>query len=349
MAIKVIRNNYPLHSDEWYANRMNYIGASEVGAVLGLSPYTPAAKLFLEKIGMMEQPRFANKFTYWGLALEDLIADAWKYHNGEEDDYVQNKEEGKELRGCKKVNGFYVNDKYPHLSSTPDRMIDKGAFSLLDRQPLGQRCPLELKTISEFEAKTWETGIPVSYLAQVHAQMIITGTEYSELALLKSGKFFEVLPVKLSEELRDAILEKTDHFWNKLVLPGKALVKELKTLKDSDGELKEEILLELANLEPAPDGTPAYAQFLSERFNNTAESRPPTKEEYEFMLEYDKGTVIKKEGEKAMLLAKNSLLASTAEYEEVADNKCKMINRKAEGKRAYFSIKILSDDNLKTK
>ena len=340
MAIKIIRNNYPLHSEEWYANRLERIGASEIGAVLGLSPYTPAAKLFLEKIGMMEQGKFQNKFTFWGLALEDLIADAWKYHNGQEEDYIQNKGEGKKIRDCKNVNGFYVNDKYPHLSSTPDRMIDKGMFNLLDRAPLTKRCPLELKTISDYEAKMWENGIPVSYLAQVHGQMITTGTEYAELALLKSGKFFEVLPVKLSTELRDIIIEKTTAFWDK-VLIGKKLVEELN--KESDDKRKEAILLEIDSLEPAPEGTPAYASFLSERYKNTVESRPPTKEEYKLMLEYSAAAEEKKEAEKGMLTAKNTLLASTKEFEEISDAKCKMINRKKEGERAYFSIKILTD------
>jgi len=345
--IKIIRKVPPLHSPEWYAMRLLSIGASEVGAVLGLSPYKPAARLFCEKIGMMEDSRLPNKFIYWGLELEDLIANAWKFYDGGEDSYIMNKDAKKVIRDCKKINGFFVNSDYPHLSATPDRMMVKNAFRLTDNAVLGMQCPLEIKTISEWESKNWEAGIPVFYLAQVHAQMICTGTEYSEIAMLKSGRHFEVVPVVMSAELRDIILEKTTDFWNNRVLPAKKLMAELQNEQAEDK--KEAIHRELHDLEPAPEDTPAYSEFLSERYHTKPSSRPPTDEEHEWMVEYERAQRVKKVAEGLMLGAKNKLINNAQQTEVLEDHRCKMIHRNEEGKRSYFSVKLLSKSDSEEK
>src|ERR1017187_9527733 len=105
--IQIIRTGFEIHSELWYDNRLKTLGASDVSAVLGLSQYTPTSKLFCEKAGIIPQWKNPNRFTYWGTMLEELIANTWKYYSGEEDSYIANQREGKIMRECRKVNGYY--------------------------------------------------------------------------------------------------------------------------------------------------------------------------------------------------------------------------------------------------
>jgi len=337
--VKIIRNDVEVHSEEWHKLRLNSIGASEVGAVLGLSPFTPAAKLFSEKVGIIAPWTSGNIYTYWGLAMEQIIAEGWSYYDGTEDSYVKNSKEGNVIRQCRKINGYYINEDVPQLTATPDRMINKGAFSLIDKSILDTNCPLEIKNINGFELKKWDTGLPVYYLAQVHAQLICTGADYGELCLLEDGKKLHVFPITRSEELVNVVLEKTHDFWFNRVLPAKKLMEQMATANEKE---KEEIGKELYALEPEPEASPAYEEFLKERYKTEPKSRDISPEEYTLAIGYDEARKIAKAAEGDMQFAKNKILHSLQEFEEVGDDTVKIVNRpkNEQRKRDYFSITI---------
>jgi predicted phage-related endonuclease len=80
-----IESNLKPGSTEWLANRKNFIGASELGSIMGLSPYLCSAELFHRKLGLMPDNGIENNFVYWGHSLESVIATAWEAYNGEAD------------------------------------------------------------------------------------------------------------------------------------------------------------------------------------------------------------------------------------------------------------------------
>ena len=335
--IKIVRTGLLIHTEPWYEARKNSLGASEVSSVLGLSQFTPAAKTFAEKVGIIEPFKSANKFTFWGSAIEELIATAWTFYSGEEDSYIQNEREGKVQRICRKINGHFLNLDHPHLTASPDRIINKGSFSLIDKSPLMASCPIEIKTVSGFEMKRWETGIPPYYLAQIHAQMLCMGSNYGELAILEDGRSLHVYPIQRSEELINIIIEKTTSFWNDRVIPAKKLMERMATANEKE---KEEIATELYRLEPLPEPTEAYQEFLKERYKTEPISREITAEEHGMAVMYDSARAIAKNAEADMLFAKNKLLHSMQGVEEVKDEVVKVVNRPASEtqKRAFFAI-----------
>ena len=64
------------------AQRRLGIGASEVGAVLGLHPYQTPLDVYLDKRGLVE-PFAGNAYTRWGLKFEALIAEAYTEEAGD--------------------------------------------------------------------------------------------------------------------------------------------------------------------------------------------------------------------------------------------------------------------------
>ena len=331
-----IENTLKVGSPEWHKARKDYITASEIGACMGLNPYMCAAELFHRKLGLMpDGDGLENQYTYWGHQLEQVIASAWECHNGENDSYLL----GVKHRKAKDVGGFYTCKELPFLAATPDKMADKSGFKTyidddgnMQNEPLTQDFPLELKTISKYAKDTWESGIPVYYLCQVHAQMLVTNTDYCELVLLVDGRQLEIYPIHRSEELVDMIIAKCTEFWNKL-----QEAKEL--LKDG---VTDEVMKEISKLEPPAEGTESYADFLKKKFNIEDKSRVATNDEVLIMKNYIRANELEKQAVASKLDLKNKLLASSEDFMQLTSEEVTMVNKpKSETQaRAYFSIKL---------
>ena len=59
--------------EQWLADRRKGIGGSDIGAILGLSPYRTLMDVFLDKRGET-QPKGNEQAMYWGTVLEDVVA-----------------------------------------------------------------------------------------------------------------------------------------------------------------------------------------------------------------------------------------------------------------------------------
>ena len=78
---------------DWLAYRMNGIGGSEAGAILGLSPYTSSLEVFYNKLRRpVEKPE--NAAMFFGNELEDFVADLWRYSGVAFDETIHNKRNG---------------------------------------------------------------------------------------------------------------------------------------------------------------------------------------------------------------------------------------------------------------
>jgi len=274
--------NIPHQSDEWYAFRQNGIGGSEVGTVLGLNKYDTNVRVFHEKIGSIEPRRIDSERMFWGRTNEENIARVWQYYDGTQEGYVENYTNDKIVRKCRNVNGYVVNPEYPWLFASVDRLINKeGGFNLITGEPLTQEAILECKNMSYWVSKMWEDGIPIFYLLQIHQYMAILETDYAEIAMLVDGGRLVVEKIHRDEGIIEKLLSITKSWWYDRVVPGQEAIKN-RNQAEIGGNLAEVEKHDavVQQLEPEPDESEAYKEFMEEKFVETRESIDGTIELY---------------------------------------------------------------------
>ena len=316
MAIKTF--DIKTHSPYWYDFRTvgvpgmydGGLGASEIGNVLGLNEkYRPTLmELYHYKVGSEQAPRTINEAMFHGIMQEDYIADLWQYYDGTPDGYIGNKMNGLIKRHCRKPEGYIVNDKYPWLFASLDRLMVKGGVKLIGRgDTMEVDCPLECKTIGHFAAQMWESGIPPSYIAQVNQQMLVSETEYCELAIFKDGRRFEVIPLERSAILCEQIIERSYVFWQKVLIGRKAYADKINAEAKGDYETVRKSEGIIQHNEPFPDDNEAYKEYLSERYIRETMEVEGTDEDFSLVNQLNVINSISKELDKRKSLIQNTL------------------------------------------
>lgn len=243
-----------MSKQEWLDYRLTGIGASEIASVMRLSPYLSAAELFYQKIGIFPNKSIDNVATHWGKVLESVVADQWQYWGGSEQTLIDNVNTDTVVRRCQRVNAYVRNPEFDHLFVSLDRLI-------LPKYNNGKEGALEIKTISGFASNQWDAGIPIYYVVQLQTQLLVTGMEYGELAMLKDGRYLDVIPFEYAPDLCQSIMEMSKEFWYGRVIPAKKIVE----LLTKTGASEDEIILAVQEYEPEPDATPAYEAFLAKK------------------------------------------------------------------------------------
>lgn len=189
MSYKVLER-FPDNSPEWLAQRQGFLGASDVAAVLGLSPYQSPLSVYRSKMGI--QNEIPENLAYFGHALEEPLA-SWVADKHPEIGAVG---DGIDVQSV----------ECPWLAAKPDRLID-GAF------------PLELKSSSAFAKSKWADGVPLYYQAQVQTQIFVLDAPYGWLAVLHGGNDPELYRVERDDVfIQEYLIPKTREFWESHVL-----------------------------------------------------------------------------------------------------------------------------------
>jgi putative phage-type endonuclease len=293
----------PVHSDKWHEHRLNYIGGSEVGTVLGINKWSSSVKLWYEKSLQGEAAKFDNEPMFWGRIMEPKIAEMWQYYNPETSDYINNYNAGNKVRQLYDIDGFLVNENYPWLSVALDRIIPKGEKTLLG-QELTAHAPLEIKTIDHYAHQASNTGLPPYYEAQIMMQMIVTESHYGEFAYMVGGMKYMVEPREFHQGFADSIIETTHDFWYNHVLPARDIVQEIKESPAAEKRLR----AKLNELEPAPDDSNMYAVFIKEQYQAEKEVMKAPDDLLWAIIEYDKAKKYINSLEKLSTYAKNHLI-----------------------------------------
>lgn len=270
------------HTDEWYEFRLNGIGGSEIGTVLNINKYDTAIRLFHEKLGTVPQRKEDNERMFWGRQMEEHIAKMWRYYDGTRDGYVENYKNDRIIRECRSLNGYVVNPKYPWLFASVDRLINiKGGFNLITGEPLTEEAILECKNMGYWMSQIWEDGIPIYHLAQIHVYMAILETDYAEIAMLVDGANLVVEKVQRDDILIEKILKFSKDWWYERVVPAKEAARK-RDLEDINGNVAEAERHEatIQRLEPEPDESEAYKEFMEERFLQVRETIEGTMQLY---------------------------------------------------------------------
>lgn len=247
-----------MNQEDWLKYRKRGIGASEVGTIMGLNPYKSSIELFYEKIGEELGYNIENMARFLGKEQEPLIADMWQYWGGDVDSMIANYRAGKIVRRCQQVHAYVHNPDYPHLFVSLDRKINKHANR-------GEGA-LELKTIAGYESDKWEGGIPPSYVVQVQTQLLVCEFDYGEMAILKNGREFDVLPFERNETIIAAIIERTLEFWRRVELAREIITSRFEAQRSFNYAIVEQCNANLQAVEPEPDGSEAFNNFLKEKY-----------------------------------------------------------------------------------
>lgn len=191
----------PNSQEEWLKARENGIGASEVAAVIGLSPWDTPFSLWLLKTGQIP-PVEETQAMKMGKLLEPVIAQLWEEATG----WRIVKASAKDI--------IYQDPEHPWRIVTPDRF----AYEIYQANGKKTKCLLEFKSTSQdFDPD----DLPPYYVAQCQYQMLVTGVHVNYLCWLTNGRYYNHARLEYDEEFANFIAERVDEFWNENVLGGK--------------------------------------------------------------------------------------------------------------------------------
>lgn len=185
----------------WLKARTRGIGGSDVGAICGVSPFTSARQIYLNKTGQFQdalKPNDAAKERmHFGHMLEPIVADEYSQRTGNK---------------IIAVNATLVHKDHPWALANVDRLIVDD-----DGRPIGI---LECKTTSEYMNEEWESGeILMSYIYQLNWYLWILGLEKGAFACLVGGNKFYYYDVFRNDELlENTIIPAAEKFWFENVL-----------------------------------------------------------------------------------------------------------------------------------
>lgn len=302
--------------EQWLGFRKRGIGASEVGAIMGLSQYKSNVELFYDKIGQGLGFNVENIAMFFGTELESFIANLWQYWNGSEAGLIENFRTGNKVRKMQRVNAYIQNPKYPHLFVSLDRRINQHVDT--DGVERGNGC-LEIKTISGYESDKWESGIPPSHVVQVQTQCLVTGWKYGELAVLKDGRFFDVYPFEKHAGVCREIAKQTREFWQRVEKARICMTQKFEAERNFNMKKVKEVEAELMRLEPNPDGSDGLAKFLKEKYRvaEPTSERIGTLEELELAQKHANFKAKQKKIGESIQLLENSLKTKMQHIERI--------------------------------
>lgn len=172
-------------------NRNNFIGGSEIAAIMGQSRYSTPYEIWAVKTGKIAPKDLSNnEAVQLGTKLEDFCAKLFT------------EKTGKAVRKAPKV---YQHPDYPFLVAHIDRIITNTDGLL------------EIKTCSASKSKEWENDIPIEYVYQVQYYMGITGRKCGWLCCLIGGQKFDYKQITFDPKLFDLMVEKAVKFWDMVV------------------------------------------------------------------------------------------------------------------------------------
>jgi putative phage-type endonuclease len=175
--------------EAWLAERRKMVGSSDSGAIVGVSPFSNALGVYLDKVGQMPD-RKPSPLMAWGLRLEPAIAAAYQEEVG--------------LTVEPPAEAIWRHEEHPWMGASIDRVRSDGRV-------------VELKTANRFKGHEWgQSGtdeIPEVYLVQVQHQLAVAEGDVADVAVLIDGSDFRIYTVGRNDRLIAMLIEREAAFW----------------------------------------------------------------------------------------------------------------------------------------
>ena len=202
-------------SDAWLEERRKSIGASEVAAVMGLSPFNTALDVYKSKSGI--DRKFDPLLSFVGHASEPIMHEWVEKYSG-----VNVK-----LHPALMARSV----EYPFLHASFDR-VSSDPFTTW-----------QMKTAHQWTAHKWDEGIPTDIRVQVQTEMLVAGTRRAAVVVWIGGREFRLFWEDRDDRFIDEHLLPSVHmFWADLqqgIAPAPATVAEISTDWHNSGEAME--------------------------------------------------------------------------------------------------------------
>lgn len=184
-------------TQEWTANRANYIGGSDAAAILGQSEYSTPLKVFLRKKGIIP-PLDATPIMNFGHYFEPQLAAYFEQETGFK---------------TRKVNQPFCHPEYNFLRANIDRQILAG-------KGLDSTAVLELKTTTSHRMKALDGELPPEWYYQIQHYLSITGYEKVFLQVYERDtcEFYEPMIIDRNQELIEDMTGKLVEWWQTYML-----------------------------------------------------------------------------------------------------------------------------------
>ena len=189
------------YSPEWDEARKTRLGASDMGALLGVSPWDSPADVWASKrgAGRPQSDGSVNTPIWWGHQEEPSIITAAVYEIVGEIDLPH------VLTGWSWViDGLMVS---------PDAVLTDEQTDPVDI-PETLHALVEAKVVGLRSGYLWRLGPPQHVLAQAHTQMAVTGAVRCHVAARIAGAPVKVWPVDRDDELCAGLLNVVEQFWS---------------------------------------------------------------------------------------------------------------------------------------
>lgn len=204
----------PLNRATWLRQRGSFVGASEVGSILGLpGAYSTLADVWVSKVRAQEQsetdeeaaiadPETSDKLDRQsiGLIVEPAILSMYEMHNPT----FRLMRNGLEIKR---------HPKYPFIGATRD------AYAANE---FGDLRTVEAKNVNVFKRQEWgdegSDQVPAIFAAQGVQQMLVCADEgfgtFCDFAVFFGGNDFKVFTIAYDAALAEQIIEVLCIFWN---------------------------------------------------------------------------------------------------------------------------------------
>lgn len=198
---------------EWERERRNSVGASEVAAVMGLSPYATALDVYKSKNGV-DKP-FDPIMAWFGHIAEPTIQE-W----------------------VEKFSGVDVELEPAFMARSVEFPFLHASFDRVSRDPF---VTWQFKTSHQYAGHKWDEGIPRDIRVQVQAEMLVAGTRRAAVVVWIAGtRDFRLFWEDRDDQFIDEhMLPALTKFWTDYeagVAPPPANVAEISTDWHNSGE-----------------------------------------------------------------------------------------------------------------
>jgi putative phage-type endonuclease len=187
-----------MERDGFLEARKSGLGGSDIGAVIGVSPYKSALDVYYDKVEPKTEQEH-NELFYWGHALEKPVGDR----------FIKDHPDFEVIRDVPLA--FHPNNEW--MLANVDGLFDDDK---------GQRGILEIKTVNAFAADDWglenSDEVPLAYACQVAHYMAVMDADYAIVAALFGGNSYKEFRIERDLEIEHTIIQRGGDFWNNNVI-----------------------------------------------------------------------------------------------------------------------------------
>lgn len=188
---------------KWLKQREGYIGASDIGTLLGLTSWGSPYELWARATGRLPKKDFDTERMAWGRRLESAIAHGIAEDNGFK---------------CFQPDVMW-QDPELRASATLDFIITSPSGRIQELLPEAKgRGVFEIKNVDGFIAtQKWTDGEPpANYLVQLQQQLMLSGCEWGAIGGLVGGNTGHLYVYARHEPTIQKIRETIAEFWRRV-------------------------------------------------------------------------------------------------------------------------------------